>query len=251
MQISMMFHAATLPPFTPLFQRRLPHGLCVAVALPPLIGNDEAPPELERALSRLTPEELDLARPFKMRRLVPFVGGRIAMASALEAVDAIPEHLSQRPSILATPRGAPKLPPGLRGSISHKADLAVALVDADPANTDWQVGVDVENVVLPRTDISRTILTARELALYQSVAESARAWELMARFSLKEALYKALDPYVSRFVGFQEVEVDLHADGAATAHLFLPESENARLQAELWWTRLEGVVLSTARVRRR
>ncbi len=237
--------------FAPLFQRRFPHGLGVGISLPIITPANETPPELERAVSRLTPEELELTRPFGVRRLVPFVGGRIAMATALEAAGVIPEHLSQRPSILATPRGAPKLPEGVRGSISHKSDLAVALVDPDPSNAQWQIGVDVENLALPRTDISRSILTPRELAEFQSLPESARPFELMARFSLKEALYKALDPYVSRFVGFHEVEVDVHPDGAATPHLFLREGG---LEAELWWTLLDsapGVILSTARVTRR
>ncbi|HMG57415.1 MAG TPA: 4'-phosphopantetheinyl transferase superfamily protein [Kofleriaceae bacterium] len=37
------------------------------------------------------------------------------------------------------------------------------------------------------------------------------------RFSIKEAIYKAIDPYVRRYVGFTEVELELDPAGDAVA----------------------------------
>ena len=52
------------------------------------------------------------------------------------------------------------------------------------------------------------MLTEAEQAEIASLAERDRAREVTVRFSAKEAIYKAIDPFVRRYVGFQEVEVD-------------------------------------------
>ncbi len=61
--------------------------------------------------------------------------------------------------ILADDRGAPALPAGWVGSISHKGALAAAI--AAPAGDGW-VGVDVERAAPSRVDIAGRILTPRE-----------------------------------------------------------------------------------------
>jgi phosphopantetheine--protein transferase-like protein len=164
------------------------------------------------------------------------------MAAALEAIGA------PRVPILSTDRGAPLLPPDLRGSISHKSDVAVALVQR--VEGDWTVGVDIEQLEVSQTDISEQILTPRELAALRRASTERYGFELMARFSLKEAFYKALDPFVRRFVGFEEVEVDLHPDGTAGVQLLL-KPEEGQFEADLRWHVLGAQILSTARVRPR
>lgn len=148
--------------------------------------------------------------------------------------------------ILANDRGAPQLPVGLRGSVSHKDTLAVALVQPDQG---WHVGVDVEFLKMPKTEIASDILTPRELDEYTRAKASQKTFALMARFSLKEALYKALDPFVRRYVDFEEVDVTLNDDGKALAELDLVQGEGP-FEVELNWFTFDDMILSTARVRK-
>jgi len=71
-------------------------------------------------------------------------------------------------------------------------------------------------------DVSRYVLNDAERADLGVVLDDVRV-ETRLRFALKEALYKALDPFERRFIGFLEVEVWPTADGAATFTLhFVP-----------------------------
>ncbi|HVV53626.1 MAG TPA: hypothetical protein VHO06_28480, partial [Polyangia bacterium] len=101
-------------PFARRFLRELPFGTCVGVALPETPAF-ELPPELH-------PEEAAFARALPEGTRAGWVGGRVALRAALAAIGvAAPEPL------LATPRGAPRLPAGAVGSVSHKRTIAVAL----------------------------------------------------------------------------------------------------------------------------
>ncbi len=192
-----------------------PHGRCLIVELDdggPLVG-----PEVEIA-ARLSP----------VRRR-EFVAGRTALRSLLG--EPVP--------IVADDRGAPVLPTGWVGSISHKGPRAAAIVA--PAGTGF-VGVDLEIAAPPRQPIERRILTPREQAV-------ATGREITLRFAIKEAIYKAVDPIVRRYVGFTEVELELAADGGCTVHVL----DASRLPAfvEAWWQERDGHWLATARARRR
>jgi 4'-phosphopantetheinyl transferase EntD len=221
--------------FTSRFVLELEHGTAVGLELP---AHETASVEL---LQRVALEERPLADGFALRRLVTFVGGRLAAHEALRAVSApvVP--------VLRDDRGAPIGPKGFELSISHKDDVAVALVA--PSRDGWKIGVDVEGVAAAKNDISRHVTTAREREVLAACSGEERAWQLMARFSLKEALYKALDPFVHRFVGFDEVDLDLLPQGTTRVTLDLKGSEGP-FEVQLRWLRREGLVLSTARVRR-
>jgi 4'-phosphopantetheinyl transferase EntD len=170
-----------------------PHGVLAIVALP----------EDELALaSTLHPEEIALTGPFAPRRVRTFAGGRYALRAAMTAA-----RLDFSGPILRDDRGAPIVPAGVRASLSHGDDVACALVAVGFAG---QVGVDIETIARLKPNISRLILTERERAI---VKDEPR--ELALRFSLKESFYKAIDPYVRRYIGFHEVEVDPLEDGTA------------------------------------
>jgi len=129
-------------------------------------------------------------------------------------------------------RGAPLLPRG-HGSIAHKdgPQRVVAAAIAAPQ----LVGVDIERALAPRQPIESRILTPRE----QAVLGADRRRVALA-FAIKEAIYKAVDPVVRRYVGFTEVELDLEAGRAISA---LP------LDVAFWWTELvapEPLWLATA-----
>jgi 4'-phosphopantetheinyl transferase EntD len=189
----------------------LAHGACVIVEL-----DDEA-----AALAGLTPAEQDRAAQLGAIRRREFIAGRTALHLALGS-DA---------AILSDDRGAPVLPPGWVGSISHKRALAAALVAPAGAG---RLGVDLELAAPPRVDIRGRVLTAREQA---ELTDGGRGVTL--RFAIKEAIYKAIDPYVRRYVGFTEVELALAGD-AVTVTTALP------FAIEASWREHAGHWLATA-----
>ena len=144
--------------------------------------------------------------------------------------------------ILADARGAPALPDDWRGTISHKRELALALVA--PAEGLWRMGVDLEGLEERRATIASQVLTPNEMQRFGS------DWQkVLVAFSLKEAVYKALDPFVHRFVGFKEAVVELHDDGSAEIQLQLKKREGPFV-CEGFWRRMGGRwVVTSARIR--
>jgi 4'-phosphopantetheinyl transferase EntD len=228
--------------FAVAFSRDLPFGRCAAVTLPPDGVRDED-------LAALHPEEAAHARGLGAARRVTWVGGRIALRSALRDLGVGPAL----GAIGATRRGAPELGPGLVGSVSHKESIAVALVArsagavGDPAAPAATLGIDVEIARAPRADIARRVLTPDELRRVEALDEAGAARELLITFSAKEAIYKALDPWVGRYVSFQEVALARDARGGLVATLSLAHAEGP-FSVELHEEPVPGVVLVTARV---
>jgi 4'-phosphopantetheinyl transferase EntD len=70
---------------------------------------------------------------------------------------------------------------------------------------------------------------------------------VLLRFSVKEAIYKALDPFVRRYVAFREMSVSPRADGTAEVRPHLPAAEGP-FEIEATWRRTSGLVLTTARI---
>jgi 4'-phosphopantetheinyl transferase EntD len=152
-----------------------------------------------------------------------FAAGRRALCEALGEICEIGK----------SDRGAPLVPRG-HGSIAHKAgpDRVIAVAIAAPQ----LVGIDVERAVVPRQPIETRILTPGELA---RLGDDRRQVSLV--FAIKEAIYKAIDPVVRRYVAFTEVEVDLAARTATTGLPF---------RLDIWWTEVaepEPLWVATAR----
>lgn len=184
-----------------------PHGtLIVGAELAEPIGDERA--------------HADALSPVRRRE---FAAGRAALRAAL-GFDA---------AILPDDRGAPVLPAGYVGSISHKGELAAGLVARDDGA---RIGVDLEVAAPSRQAIERRILTPREQA-----AISGR--QITLAFAIKEAIYKAIDPFVRRYVGFTEVELELGGEGGCLVRSALP------LAIEAWWCEHAGYWLATARAR--
>jgi 4'-phosphopantetheinyl transferase EntD len=198
---------------TVAFERRflveLPFGTCVGVALP--AGEFDLPASLH-------PDEAAFARTVPEMTRAGWVGGRVALRAALAAAG-----LEAPGPILATPRGAPLLPPDVVGSVSHKRSIAVALA-ARASNPSATVGIDVEVIRPLRADIARRVLLPEEQALLPPEGPARDAAVLLA-FSAKEAIYKALDPWVRRFVAFEEAILSRAPDGGLRARLALARGE--------------------------
>jgi phosphopantetheine--protein transferase-like protein len=198
-----------------LFDKELRFGRAVGVSV------------AQAADVRLPPAEEALAASFGPPRRATFVAGRVALRAALERSGLA------APLIGASPRGAPLLGPHALGSISHKHDVAVGLAAPRGAG-DATIGVDVERLEPLRVDISRRILTELELEGLARSPEASRDRVVRVAFSMKEAIYKAIDPFVSRYVGFREVELpDVQVFGTArsvevrVAQLLAPASPRA------------------------
>jgi len=226
-----------------LFRLDLPHGLCVGVHVPNAIepGALRILPEEEQAfLGNLSPA-----------RKPTWLAGRIALHTALQELGL------DKGAVLATTRGAPNVPDDVAASISHKRTLAVAL--AAPKVRGLSLGVDIEPLpVLPvslaepdwksRPDISSRVMTPEELAVLATVSEPERRREVILTFSIKESLYKALNPIVGRYVSFQEATVLPHSDGSIAVKLALAKDEGP-FAVEARWSEIEGHLLTTATLR--
>ena len=223
-------------PYAPRPWLAHPYGVLRAVAIP-----DHPPPP--DVLARLLPEERAFAAGLPPLRLSTWVAGRLALAAALGELGA------DRAPLLATPRGAPAVPAGFVGSISHKRRLAAALAAPDEGA---RLGLDVEDAAPRLHDISRRILGDEELAAVDALAPDARRRGVIVRFSIKEAIYKAVDPFVCRYVSFHEAFVDPGPPGAgvraATARLE-PREREGPFAIEATWAELDGYVVSAARIR--
>lgn len=195
-----------------------PHGRIVLVEL--------SQSELE--LVPLVGDEREVAARRSPTRRREFVAGRTALRAAL----------GLEVAIVSDERGAPVLPSGWVGSISHKGARAAAL--AAPAGS-GHVGLDLEIAAEPRGAIERRVLTAREQAQLTSRRE------ITLRFALKEAVYKAVDPIVRRYVAFDEVEVEPDAGGGCRVRVVDPTRLPVELEA--WWCEHDGLWLATARAK--
>jgi enterobactin synthetase component D len=225
----------------PVFGLDLPHGRCVGVALP---GHDAENDVLASAAVGALPEgERQHVATLPEARRASWAGGRVALRAALADLGV------EAGAILSTPRGAPLLPAGTRGSISHKESLAVALAARVAGDQGaWHLGIDIERVAPGRHDVSKRVLRPDELARLPPPEDPRRIEELALAFSAKEAIYKALDPFVARYVSFQEVAVERNPDGTARVELFLREANAGALEVGVCWLRREDFVITTARV---
>jgi enterobactin synthetase component D len=214
------------------FDLELVHGRCLGVRLP------EDAAGIEALAGLLLPDERAFAAGFGPARRRTWIGGRAAMRLALERIAA------PAPAVFGDDRDAPLLPAGIAGSITHKQRVAAALVSRQERA---RVGVDIELDEPLRFDVSRRVLAQDEIAEVTALPEPERTREVRLRFSAKEALYKALDPFVRRYVAFDEVSIRPQPDGTAEVRTRLSAAEGP-FSVEVRWQRLDGLVLTTARV---
>ena len=206
--------------FSIAWVRRVRFGALAAVPLP--AGHDPVSPEV---LSRLEPEERALALTEGGRRQIEVVGGRLAARAAAAHVGA------HWPALLSGAEREPLAPSSWSVSISHKNDLALALVG--PAH-DGTLGIDLEGDERERIAIAERICRPEEFDEVQALPANAQWKSVLVRFAVKEAVYKAVYPHVRHFFGFQAAHVDVV--NAAKVTLFLPpEDPRVELETELEW----------------
>lgn len=200
---------------------------------------------------RLHRDEAALVATMPPARRATFVAGRLAMRAAM-AVHT--PHEAHAP-ILRTDRGAPMLPHAVTGSVSHKHDAALALMlprHAMPLGTITLVGVDLEHRPterdVTRPSIARRILTAHELdALATFNADPlAQRERVILSFAIKEAVYKAIDPTVQRYVHFTEVALRFTGNGGVAVSLLLPELADREMVVRAQYSIDDRWIVATA-----
>ncbi|MBN2800902.1 MAG: 4'-phosphopantetheinyl transferase superfamily protein [Deltaproteobacteria bacterium] len=201
---------------------------------------DQPAPIPEDVQLMLHPEEWEYAEKLRGYRQIQFIGGRLALHDAgrllgVSAAPSLPDHW-----------GAPIVPQRMVGSISHKRTLAVAMMARPEGQS---LGVDLETYGPPRPRVASKVLTPEELRSVAELPESRQWISTLVRFSIKEALYKALHPHLRRYVDFQEVSVfpDLQGGASIDLHLTPP---GPPLQVAVRYDWLHGYLLTSARVRR-
>ena len=165
----------------------------------------EIAPDLDVLIARiaecdqtLLPEEQAAVSRAVEKRQREFAAGRNLAREALK-------RLGRAGCVIPRVERAPVWPEGTVGSISHSAEL-VAVCVAE-ARRFAGVGVDIEHIGRVTDDIQARILTPAELA--DDSIEDART----LRFACKEAIYKAVNPIIGEYFGFQVVRIDLEPSG--------------------------------------
>ncbi len=222
-------------PFAPAFVAALPHGIAAGVHLP-----DGPAPVPTEVLARLHPDERAHAVTLGGYRQVQFVGGRLALG------ELFPELGLRRVAVLTNEHGAPILPAGVTGSVTHKNDLAIAMI----ARGSPGLGIDLEETDRDRPGVASRVLRPEELAAVEALPRDRQWRDTVIRFSVKESIYKALHPFLLRYIGFGEVAVWPSPDGIDRVEpLLAPQEGPFVFDARHYW--VENRVLSTVRVRPR
>lgn len=194
----------------------------------------------------------------KAARVNIFMGGRIALRRAIYAAAEATSTVAHGPSfslngpislgpILTNKLGAPSIPEGIRGSISHKEHFAVAaaLISDESAGGNGYIGVDIEKCSNKASEkLKQRLFSADEQLSIDGLGGTVTTEEeVMLLFSFKEAIYKALSPYLARYVEFTEAEVYPLLDGTAriifkvkTGEQFGYRAEYRRVQEKYWLT---------------
>jgi 4'-phosphopantetheinyl transferase EntD len=223
-------------PFETAWVRATRFGTLAAVPLP--AGLEPVPGE---ALARLHPREAALATAERGRRQIELAGGRLAWRAAAAHLGIDPDF-----ALLADSGRVPLAPPGLSVSLTHKEDLALALVARD---TDGLVGVDLEGGARDRSSIRTRVCRPEELREVDALPEADRWPNVMVRFAVKEAVYKAIAPRLGRFFGFQAARVDVLSREAAQVTMFLePSDPSFEVECALEWLD-DGRLLAMVRAR--
>lgn len=187
--------------------------------------------------SPLTPAEARVIAAAVPSRRREFAAGRACAHAALEELG----HHDW--SLLPGPRREPLWPDGVVGSISHCPGLAVA-VAARSADT-LAIGIDVETDAPLPADVVGSVMDAGEARAIEGLAarDAVTPWDRLL-FSAKESVYKVWYPLRHEWLGFEEVGIELSADGTFLARIRRADAAPLPRVVSGRWTRGNGVVVT-------
>jgi 4'-phosphopantetheinyl transferase EntD len=182
--------------------------------LPPAVASAETFDD-ENAGPLCPGEEALIASAVESRRRA-FTTARTCARSALADLGVAPGP------ILRSKHGSPQWPSGFVGSITHCDGYRAAAVAR--AEQIAGIGIDAEpNAALPG-GVCRNVASDDEaVGLHElAVRDPDVAWDRLL-FSAKESVYKAWFPLTGRWLGFDDVVVEIHrADGTFCARMLVP-----------------------------
>ncbi len=181
----------------------------------------EADPRVLGPVAEVWPEERAAVERAVAKRKNEYFATRHLAREALDEL-AIPKS-----AILNNDDRSPRWPSGVVGSLSH-TDSWCAVALTRPSCGIRSLGIDLERLGSVSPEIAQRILSERELSVSNGEGAS-------LRFSAKEAFYKAVYPFVRRYVGFSEVEIEIAANTRTFEILVVAEQLRAELQAMRIW----------------
>ena len=186
---------------------------------------------------KLLKGEKTMASKMNQSRFKTFSSGRYAAHLAQEAISAQPK------GILREGR-APIWPLGQMGAITHSKKYAGAIVSTELRG----VGLDFEEVGRIQPKLYAKLFTKDEESWLR---QQTRPEASTIIFSAKEAVYKGIFPILKRYVGFQEVEIELDWNSARFDVRYLEEDmfEVSELDTEGFWYISGSSVLTVVKVK--
>jgi len=168
-------------------------------------------------------EEEAIAGDVSAKRREEFTRGRACAHAALEqlagrqGVVALPGfpsgHYAAHADHLAIRRQgrAPQWPTGVVGAITHSHGAAAAAV---ARREDFLgIGIDLEPESPSLERVASRICHPDELAVIADLPPSMQLGHLAVIFSIKESIYKALNPATGIYLGFQDAKIDMNTGG--------------------------------------
>lgn len=202
--------------------------------LPPPVAaveryDDEQPVEL-------FPEEEALLGNAVPKRRFEFGTARACAREAMRSLGVEPGP------ILPGPKREPIWPPGIVGSLTHCAGYRAAAL---ALTSDFQtIGIDAEPHAPAPDGVLEAIAIPAELRRMPGlrVDDPKICWDRLL-FSAKETTYKAWYPVTKRWLGFEDADITLNADGTFHSRILLPDTPIAGFTGK--WL-VQGDVLVTA-----
>lgn len=182
-------------------------GLVAAVAVP-----EPASPAV------LYPEEFAAVRDASEKRQGEYAAVRQCARLAFERLGLPPV------AIVTGPDRAPRWPDGVVGSFTHTPGCYAAVVALGTYLAG--VGVDAEPDAALPDGVGERVLSAAERHRAARLPGDGPAWDRLT-FCAKEAVYKACQPLLGGWLGFDEAEVAVEPDGTLQAHLLTRAPEVA------------------------
>lgn len=251
----------------------LPRPFDTAFALPVMDGGvfltvhlpiDDSSVASTLPVEELHHRELEVFGGMKPHRQTSFAGGRIALRRALRAAG---ETAFANKPVLSASSGAPAVPSGIVGSISHTHGVAAAFIlplrvlgdecvahnsinqfDLGSERKRCAVGVDIERVdrKLP-LKLARKTLSKEEIQTLGLIEGLSAESDLLLRISIKESLYKAMHPLVGKAIRWHSVQIQPGPDGSCTVDSTeLDQEVGKTLETNVRWGSHHGYFWSVA-----
>lgn len=154
-------------------------------------------------LAQLSPQEQALTSSMGSSRLAGFSAGRLAAKEALLQLGYV-----DTPVLIGEQR-RPIWPVSVRGSISHCKDQCLVVV-AESKHC-GNLGIDVEQLKPLQAGVRKMIMTPAErehLAALPAALQGNLPLECVF-FSLKESIFKCLNPLTQKWIEFQQANITL------------------------------------------